>query len=191
MSVYVKTGEIGVEIGDDFNSNPDFKPLSITLRGRWSANHVPRGTTAKHSPLLKLPDLPGMHLFLNVDERTARVVDPLQYEENASIKLAWREYQANLEPLPEQVIEELDDQQVASWVYWIGRLIEKGEATLLDGSAALPDIDDLPGDPIISPFNARYGLPRTLGEMKLFLDHTNIFERMRRDLQEEAEPARQ
>jgi len=62
---------------------------------------------------------------------------------------------------------------------------------MLDGSAALPDIDDLPGDPIISPFNARYGLPRTLGEMKLFLDHTNIFERMRRDLQEEAEPARQ
>jgi len=191
MAVYVKTGEIGVEIGDNENSNPDFKPLSVTLRGRWSANNVPRGTTARHSPLLRLPDLPGMYLFLNVEARTARVVDPLQYEDNASIKLAWREYQDGLEPLPEQKIEKMTDGDVASWVYWIGRLIEKGEATKLDGSAELPDIDDIPGDPVISPFNARFGQPRTLGEMELFLRHTNLFDRLRRELQEESAPTRQ
>jgi len=186
MTRHCKPGEIGIEVGDQQNCNPDFKPMSKTLRGFWSWGNVTHGTMAKNSCLPRMPDLPGMQVFLNMQTGVGRIVDPLEYKENDAVKLTWREYQPGLEPVPEEICKGLSDTAVASWAYWMVRLVKKGEAKLLDGSAKLPNVEvreghpfgDLPADPIVAPRNARHDWPITRGDLNVLEGSRSLMQRL-------------
>ncbi len=125
------------------NQNVMFHPAKKTLRGRWETRNLPPGTTALNhdGALLTLEEIPGMHIALNPVTGAARIYDPLGLPQNAKL---WEQCKGvarscfgnNYKPA-ETIKQQLGKDQVATWYYWMKRLVDEGSARLVPGSSWL------------------------------------------------------
>lgn len=124
-----------IEIDSAKNEASVFPPYSRTvpLRGRLSANRFPRGTTAMEFPgVMSVDNVPGLQVQVDLDAKTGRIFDPLsliKYEAlRETIATALRHEKVSAVP---EVKVPLTDDKLATWVYWMRRLVANCQASLL------------------------------------------------------------
>jgi len=164
-----KPGEIVIELDDGHNSNIEFPPLMDWFRGRWApAGMVPQ-SMSKGSAVCQL-EMPGQCIALDMGNRRGRVFDPLSEPENKpalelfdSIVRAKDVMHRGSQPVPEQVKEHMQEDDLASWWYWMHQLVAvRKVAKLVAGSFGKQP----PGDPKIDYYTVDPHVPRTLSEME-------------------------
>jgi len=133
--------ECVVELVGPQNENIEFPPLMEVFRGRWDRSGIPAGTTGRTSGVLALPTIPGIHICLNVAAKRGRVFDPLSLPEHAgtlaAINRVVKHANSLLEDssaMPERVIENLSNDQAATWLHWMNELVKRGKAVLVSGN---------------------------------------------------------
>lgn len=129
-------GEVVVEVENDLCRNILWGPTQQTLRARWDWAKVPRNLTSEK--LARMPNIPGLQIHLNCRERLAKILDPLGFRENHALarqvfsiwKAAFSEDRCVV-PIWER--RGLTDDDLATWLYWIGRELEAKHVRLLSG----------------------------------------------------------
>ena len=133
--------KIVIEVGDNQNSNIMFNPHRKELRGRWDRHRLPAGTTSVDKGLLAVESLPGARIEVDTETKIARIYDPLKEDPewaakmpgiNAVLKIAL-DNANGFAPFETQVME-LNDDGLATWVYWMKRLVQSKKAWLHEGS---------------------------------------------------------
>ncbi len=127
-----------VEIGNDHNDMIMFDPLQKWLRGRWQKSGLSPGERSTSHDPRQVPDLPGLHVEVDANGHEARVFDPLSQDGhretmanlNALLK---KRNQPETQPMDTQDFRGMSDEQIASWVYHLRRLVDKGDATVVQG----------------------------------------------------------
>lgn len=156
--------EIVIEIRAPKNEDVMFEPMRSKLRSAWRRAGLPAGSTSRSAHLLSLPDLPGMRVCLTPSQRVGKVVDPLGFDENQTLLLEANAVFRNLpshrkdqHPAPDRVYTKLTQDDVATWFYWMKRLVDKGEAVVVSGS-----LDRKPpeGRIRVGGFDSRHTAPR-------------------------------
>lgn len=143
--------EIIIELDNGKNGCVLFPPLMEIRRGRitpegWGSN------PPEHAGELKT--VPGYRFALNIAGRSCRNFDPLALEEeadtlarvNACLKVEHGNTKPNITGSPgrEQRRDNLPDNVIASWHYWMKRLVEEDKfARLIQGT--FMDQSKLPG----------------------------------------------
>jgi hypothetical protein len=162
------SGEIVIELDDGHNSRLEFPPLMDWFRGRWTPAGLVAQSASRGSAVCQL-EMPGQCIALDVARRRGRVFDPLEEPEN---KPALEQFDSILRTkdalhrgsraCPEQVHEDLSEEQVASWWHWMRELAEiRKTAKLVAGQfSKQPE-----GDPRIDYYSMDPHVPRTLSEM--------------------------
>lgn len=146
--------EVVIELGNDTfdppdrpdqfragNANIQFPPLLETFRGRWRRENLSPGTTAVKSGVLGLPMIPGIHIALNISMKRGRVFDPLSDPKHErtlqQINRVLKTANSLLEeshPVPEQIIENMNGENVATWLHWMKELVNRGKARVVSGT---------------------------------------------------------
>lgn len=138
--------EIIIEVATPHNNDIVFRPVGSTrlLRGR----KVRSGYEANQSSL-KRPgmieamgiEIPGLHIALSIPQQTGRVFDPLDSDSGRE-KLAELESKVNagralntvkLFPVKEKVVENLTQNDIATWLHWMRRHVDEGDAVVVQG----------------------------------------------------------
>lgn len=169
-------GEIMIELVNPKGMDLLFDPLQVRLRSRFSRQMLPPGMTAGDTGLDALPDIPGMCVALNVATKTARVFDPLGVKSNEQRLAAINNVLAQngrpaIGPAPETVKHLSTDNEVATWLYYMRRLVHEFKIALhVTGSAPLGELKDkLPGDPQVDWYSSQFGSPKTLTQYQAAL----------------------
>jgi hypothetical protein len=136
--------EATVEVWGDLCRNAMFPPTQERVRGRWDPHEMPPGDVSSVG-LLQMPVIPGMYVRVNVREKKAAVVDPLSFPENRALLDKVSEshhslFQKRVTSVDPVVRENMNDDDLASWVYWMMRLVQGGSARLIKGE--LPATED-------------------------------------------------
>jgi hypothetical protein len=153
-----RLGEILVEIADERNSNVMWPITKVLLRGRWARVNTLGQTMAQ--VMQPLPDIPGLHVGVDCARKLSKILDPLNEPRNAELvkkiqavlKEAFRQVYG---PEKDVVQEGLSDGEIKSWLYWMRRLVDNGQAVVIKGE--LPDlkaIRALPGKIAIENYNS-------------------------------------
>ena len=138
-------GEVLVEVDNGQNDTLLWNPSQEKLRGRWSWFNIPRGQGSERG-LGSMPDIPGMHIQISPSARTARIYDPLSQPEHAARlqeintihEAIWSQ---TIRPVPESKIESLDDDAMATWLYWLIRGVKAKHLVVRQGR--VPKVEDL------------------------------------------------
>lgn len=139
----VRAKEIAIEISAPHNENVIFQPQQRVLRGEWLKSRLPSGVVFREGAgLMKVDRLPGLYVCLDIAGKRGRVLDPLSFRENRKLL---REAAALMlgagftyQPVEEQILEDMNDSQVATWHHWMLQLVKDGFAKLVEGSAPFP-----------------------------------------------------
>ena len=134
-------GEVTIEIAGPINENVLFPPLQERMRGRWEKRKLPLGDTGE---IYKLPDIPGLYIRVDPRSKTLQMIDPLGLPENADLmKEIARKYKeiAGLgsdlsgDKRPREGVRKVvkNDDEVATWLYWMWRLVSEGMAVKISG----------------------------------------------------------
>lgn len=134
-----------VEMGDDKNRSFIFLPTTITMRGAYY-RHNNSPLSFGDNPMANMPDIPGERITVTYekDGTTASAItfDPLSRDE----KLLERVNQVHkaafgkgISPVPSRSYE-LDQLDFNTWVWHIARLVEKGDARVVEGT--IPELKD-------------------------------------------------
>jgi hypothetical protein len=134
-------GEVIVEIGDEMNRQVMFNPMQERLRGRWDPHHLQLGDTSS-AGLMQMPPIPGMYVCLSLTERKGVLLDPLSLAANATLLSRVSHthhglFKAHCTAVETKVKAELTDDDLATWLYWMYRIVSGGQGRLISGS--LPD----------------------------------------------------
>ncbi len=137
---------IVIQLGNKKNQQFYFPPLQENLRGDWVFDNLPRGTTSGRG-LQSIPDTPGLQIVLDVEGKTAKLLDPLLFPENASLydelKNKHEAVFGKTRAWPDRLLTLRDANDVKTWWYWIKRFVDGGSAKLISGNLAI----SLPGKP--------------------------------------------
>lgn len=143
-----------VEIAGSKNEYVKFAPTKERLRGRWdfrNTAHKDLSETLKHISRVA-PVIPGIILSLDTTKRIARRVDPLIETEtgrkimgdiNSVLRRHTQEFGGEKHGLETAVHNELSDDDMKEWGYYMRQMIDSGYAQYVPGSAELPPIDDI------------------------------------------------
>lgn len=162
---YSGTNEVTVEFVDLRNRPVIFGPLGRdAIRSRWNKQNLISDEHTEVLDLLPEDPLPGMRITLNIQERTAKLWDPLGTEEYKSLfeatKDAWnRMYRKTLVPQKGLVRSKMSDTDIKTWIFEIlkmasleeqrdgqGRKIGGPALMLISGKLPLEsEIKQLPG----------------------------------------------
>lgn len=108
--------------------------IHSTLRGRWSNS---LSAIPPSQGLAAVPDIPGMYVVIEEDQKRIRLVDPLHTHRDRERILAALpralEISGSFRPQAEQVIENLSDDRLAQWAEWMATQVELGYAVLVSG----------------------------------------------------------
>lgn len=126
-----------IEVGDDRNRQIQFPPSKQILRGKWTIQGMGHAEGAQRG-FGRMPPIPGMRVELDPKNKRARVFDPLGLsdmanvlaEANAVVKAA---FSHEMRPQDESVFPSMSQDQLASWAYWMRRLVDDGKATMVEG----------------------------------------------------------
>ena len=120
---------IAVEIATKENSSVLFGPTQTTLRGRWAGSSPSlRGMTSDVG-MNQMPDLPGLHLILDTNERVFTIHDPLSDPEYADTVEAANSvlqgvFGTQSKAIPDDVRDVSDDTEFKTSLYWMRRLLD-------------------------------------------------------------------
>jgi hypothetical protein len=182
------SSEIVIELFDRRLGNDILvDPLRDKFRGRF-VRSMQNGTAREEEASLNaLPDIPGICFALDPVKKEVRLFDPMGLPGNAQRMTAFNAamQQAGKQPfapVPEKTIPLGTQDGVATWLYWMRRMVfEHKLAVHVPGSASLGVADPylpggvlnqaaleagLPGDPTIDWDSSPYDNPKTLGEYK-------------------------
>jgi hypothetical protein len=129
--------EVTIEIGDEMNRQILFGPTQERLRGRWDVHNMQRGDTSGVG-LLQMPTIPGMYVILSPRERRGMILDPLAQPENINVLARISETHNSLfsrpcKPCEPIIREDMSDDDIATWMYWIWRCVHAKQARVLSG----------------------------------------------------------
>ncbi len=140
-----KNGVCEVLVEGDHNESVRFPALGDKkIRGTLNFTRIPAATAMALTRRYGR-EIPGQILGFDPGRRTGYVKEPLREERHRDLreKLADR---LNCDFAPEREDVSLpDDDRVATWCYWLVRLVESGHARVVRGE--LPDMATMPGTP--------------------------------------------
>jgi hypothetical protein len=143
-----------VEISGSKNEYVTFAPTRERLRGRWdfrNVSHKDLSDTLKHISRVA-PVIPGIVLTLDTTKRLAKRIDPLVETESgrkimADINSVLRRYQQEFggekRGMDASVQEEMSDDNMKEWAYYMRQMIDSGFAQYVPGSTELPKLDEI------------------------------------------------
>lgn len=170
-----KPMEIIIEFCAEHNNNFLFVPTQRVHRGRYDRHKLPAGTTSRRMGAMKIDGWPGMYACLDVESHHARIIDPLnlpQYEGQIE-KISAVMRSANLAKGATEVIADEDRDYprltpggVKTWVFWMRRFVQDGQATLIQGKfPSEAAVDKWPGRTLVNPMEMSHGVPKYLEDM--------------------------
>jgi hypothetical protein len=138
-------GEWAIEIDTRQNDAYLWPPTQDRLRGAWSPFNYPPGSESSVG-LFQMPPFPGMQVRLNPRSRQAMIVDPLENNPDLMKQVSERfkhTFQMGNKSdgctwVKEKMHDNLSDDQIATWLYWMMRAVNSGFAKPTQGSAAIP-----------------------------------------------------
>lgn len=136
----LKWDRVVIEVATRKNDTVVFYPAQERLRGRWRNSNLGFGSQPSEA-LMRMPDIPGIHVFVEVRDRRVGFRDPLAYKENARVleeaSAAHKAMDSDgrpIVPVPDVVKDEVEDTEIATWLYWMMRLVQAEYAVLIKGS---------------------------------------------------------
>ena len=150
-----------LELGDDQNSQIRIFALQRTLRGRWSNRNV----VVQHN-LSTMPDIPGIHLTVNLRESKITISDPLNGDKKLCQRIRAAENQATLTVSTagrcgiDTVETVLNTDQMKTVLLELNGLVASNSATVIKGQ--MPEykqIEEMPGDELLDPHGVTPGMP--------------------------------
>lgn len=143
-----KPSEIVVEIATPKNANIVFKPLNMTLRGRWDMANC-RGVPNPDSGYANMPTVPGLYVAVDPKNKTVRAVDPLGFDENADLLFKVQECaardQGRVGPWPESRLDGQTESEIKTALWHVYSLVAAGKARPIKGT--LPNKQEILGMP--------------------------------------------
>lgn len=135
--------DLTVEVDDHNCDNWVFPPSSERLRGRWDGHNLSAGSQSS-AGLLTMPVLPGIHLTLSLRDRTGIRLDPLSLEQNRDLLRNARAIHKSIwsiefEPVIFADFRDMNDDALATWLFWIARGISSGNVVRKSGRAPLSE----------------------------------------------------
>jgi len=133
------TRELVIELGTEQNQDVMFNPLRKRFRGRYDRHLLPPGSIGgENSMAMRIDQVPGIYVTIDLGRKRARIVDPLSLPENkalmAHINKCIGGIGTKYDPVAEEVHENMSDKQIATWIYWMARLVKKKYASVVSGS---------------------------------------------------------
>jgi hypothetical protein len=128
-----------------------FAPLGQTLRGRWTIAATAGLATSSALATLhaNAPEIPGIHVTLDTDKRSARVWDPLK--ETADGRAIWARIEPVLQqnptdlpqgkPWPETTRENLSVNDLKTWLFCMRSAVDAGHARMV--GTPLPSLEEI------------------------------------------------
>ena len=164
---------IVIEIADECNRSVLFHPNQMKLRGRWDSQRV--SYKRPHPALAKLPPIiPGIQIRVDIQKKLTGIFDPLSLPENAHIINAIKDARQEVsgispghDPWPAINRKDCADTEIKTWLYWMRRLVDEGQAVIVGPEDSLPTLEQLEalkGDIHISQFNVLATRPYRKGE---------------------------
>lgn len=141
-----KHNELVVELVGSKNEYFLFRPLRTRLRGRWSRNNIVGMAVSGRAPeYANMPDIPGIHVCLDVKGRILQAIDPLGFPENKKIldeaNRIRKPWQGEGQPWNDMVSKSLTDSEIKSAMWYIAALHRTGKTRLVHGG--VPDRKDI------------------------------------------------
>lgn len=140
-----------LEIADDKNRGVIFGPLGVRLRGRWDSAKVAKFQHSESSSLgalyERVPVIPGMFVWIDLDKKAAGAFDPLEKTDNGrklmdSIRNHYQKNESTVvRPADEIQIENMNPDQIKDFLYWMRRILDDQKAVVVIGSSELPSLD--------------------------------------------------
>lgn len=162
--------ELVIQLDDGKNGNIMFPPVQTFYRGTWRRENLPPGATSE-TGLLACPTIPGFLICLSFAEHRGRILDPLGFESNRQLLTSINNVIGsgpgglqNYAAEPPKIVENLNDNQIASWHYHMRRLVGVGFAKVDRGSFR----DKLKGVARVDYFDSNPFGPKTEPEMEAY-----------------------
>ena len=142
-------GEVVLEVGDDKNRCIMFGPSQMRLRGWWKRENLIG--ISMHETLTQMPNLPGLHIVLDLPNRVLKILDPLSFNENKDLlvqakKIHKEMFRTDAGPEKEYREEDCSDTKIKSWLFHVRRMLDNKQCRIISG--AMPSMDkivELPG----------------------------------------------
>ena len=170
-------GAFVVELGDANNRTISIMTLKIRLRGRYSASNMRRRDVGA---MLQMPDIPGIHMGIDMGKRTVEIADPLREMPQLCAEITRHFESANIAtgkvgPATKScVVYDLSDHELKTLVREIAYKCERKpgpDARLRKGR--LPEADEieaLPGRFLSDPWNSSNERPKFEDEVQAFIE---------------------
>jgi hypothetical protein len=110
------------------NQNLYFRPLQRSLRGTFDVNRIPDPQGRMLNADFPWP-IPGMRIALDVEKRTAAVIEPLYAPEHKAIREKIESRGLKLGPQR----EEFQNVDFNTWAFWLRRAVANGVAKIVEG----------------------------------------------------------
>jgi len=153
--------ELVIELAGNKNQRFLFEPLGAVLRGRWDRARVT--DTSSNTQMTNMPDIPGIHVALDLKSRCLRAMDPLAWPENqetlrrANVILKGATL-AQGRPWDTSVMRNLTETEVKSALWAMLGYVEGGKAIVRHGQFPTKDeVLAMPGQ-----LKIRYGSLRII-----------------------------
>lgn len=154
-----------VELGDEKNRN-FMSPLfgERTLRGRWSMQNQKGGHP--DDTFLDMPNLPGMYITVNTEQRLIELTDPLASPRHKALlekarRVCKARFNKRYGPDKGVRIDNASEDELKNACYWVRRLLDARQATVVSG--AVPEmkaIVEMPGSITFEKYDQREGINR-------------------------------
>ena len=182
------SGIFTVEFGDAFGRSPSLGTLRKRYRPYWSLALMASrkddqgkrvGSRDFGEGLSQMPDVPGIHMEIDLGRSCAREYDPLAenkelhaeadaamglaLKKSAHKTLAWPEVKYSKPTMSEHVFKTLARE--------VAQLVEQGMARVVSGKLPeVSEIDRLPGRYLHDPWNSNANRPRFEDQVDVYLD---------------------
>jgi hypothetical protein len=146
-----------IELGDVRNRHILFPPNQRALRGAWKKSNISHQSMTPE--INNIPDLPGLWIAVDTEKRAVGILEPLIRDSHKALLGDFtKAYQAvtNSNGGPERDIKlgRQPDTKLKTWLYWMKRLVDGGQASVYRG--VLPTMDEIlamPGNLEVNQFD--------------------------------------
>ncbi len=135
-----KLPTVTVEVVAESNRNVMFHPLAKVIRGRWDHHDLAAGDQSERG-LREMPVIPGLEITVSHEDRHLRVEDPLARPENIPllqrVNAVWQHISRGNQQItfaPMDVRQDPTDDEIATWYYWVMRLVQGKQARVIRGA---------------------------------------------------------
>lgn len=152
-----------VEFGDAYGRNQYISSLRERVRGRFSLSDMharPEGCYSVGDAMSVMPEVPGIHMEVDTNKKTARLYDPLEDDTPRMMRVAsilknnMLGFDGQLGTAPERVVK-LTDDVLKTLIAELIRRRENKSLWVKEGNLpSMEDLDKLPGHVLNDPNNS-------------------------------------